>query len=77
MVEKSGSCRAWSEIPETDVLMYITRVRMHVYSSLVNVSRALTITYQKHSFGRDKSRIRQFQKDPSVEPHLYLKLTWR
>ena len=64
MIEKSGSCRAWSEIPETDVLMYITReisVRMHVYSRLVNVSRALTVTYQKHSFDRDKSRIRQFQ----------------
>ena len=30
-------------------------------SRLVNVSRALTVTYQKHSFDRDKSRIKQFQ----------------
>ena len=55
---------------------------MHVYSSLVNVSRALTVTYQRHSFGRDKSRIRvsigpicrtSFVPKAHVEMILYIK----
>ena len=32
MIEKSGSCRAWTEIPETDVLMYITREYFSSYT---------------------------------------------